>query len=61
MNKLVTLTYATGGMSARRPVNIVTNVNIQVTSNVTLPGIASKPNQKLNQDNITTSDDGANV
>lgn len=55
----LTFTYATGGMSA--PVNIVTNVNMHVTSNVTRPGIASKPSQKLNHESITTSDDGANV
>lgn len=48
-------------MSARSPVNIVTNVNMQVTSNVTLPGTASRSNQKLNQDNITTKEDGAKV
>lgn len=43
------------------PVNMVTRVSMQVTSNVTLPGIASRPSQKLNQDNITTSDEGAKV
>lgn len=48
-------------MSARRPVNIVTNVSIHVTRSVTRPGIASSPNQKLNQDSITTSEEGANV
>lgn len=58
---LFTFTYATGGISARNPVNIVTNVNMHVTSSVTRPGIASKPNQKLNHDSITTNVDGANV
>ena len=56
-----TLTYATGGMSALSPVNMVTSVSIQVTSRVTLPGIASSPSQKLNQESITTSEDGAKV
>lgn len=56
-----TLTYATGGISARRPVNIVTRVNMHVTNKVTRPGIASKPNQNENHDNITTKVDGANV
>lgn len=55
----LTLIYATGGMSA--PVNIVTSVNMHVTSKVTRPGIASRPSQKLNHDNITTKDDGAKV
>lgn len=48
-------------MSARSPVNIVTSVNMQVTSKVTRPGTASKSNQKLNHDNITTNDEGAKV
>lgn len=43
------------------PVNIVTSVSMHVTSKVTRPGIASRPSQKLNHDNITTSDDGAKV
>lgn len=34
---------------------------MQVTSNVTRPGIASKPNQNENHDSITTKVDGANV
>lgn len=54
-------TYATGGMSARNPVNMVTRVSMHVTSSVTRPGMASKPSQKLNHDSITTSDEGANV
>lgn len=61
INDGLTFTYATGGISARNPVNIVTSVNMHVTSNVTRPGIASNPSQKLNHDNITTKDDGANV
>lgn len=48
-------------MSLLNPVNIVTSVSMQVTNNVILPGTASSPSQKLNQDNITTSVDGANV
>lgn len=43
------------------PVNMVTSVNMHVTSKVTRPGMASSPSQKLNHDNITTSDDGAKV
>lgn len=58
---LFTLTYATGGISARSPVNIVTKVSMQVTSNVTRPGIASKPSQNENHDSITTKVEGANV
>lgn len=58
---LLTLTYATGGMSALRPVNMVTNVNMHVTSRVTRPGMASRSSQKLNQDSITTRDEGAKV
>lgn len=58
---LFAFTYATGGISARNPVNIVTSVSMQVTNRVTLPGIASRPSQKLNHDSITTRDDGANV
>lgn len=61
MTFINTFTYATGGISALSPVNIVTNVNIQVTNNVTLPGIASRSNQKLNQESITTREDGAKV
>lgn len=56
-----TLTYATGGISARRPVNMVTSVSMHVTNSVTRPGIASKPSQNENHDSITTSVDGANV
>lgn len=56
-----TLTYATGGISALNPVNIVTNVSMHVTSSVTRPGIASNPNQKLNHESITTNVDGAKV
>lgn len=58
---IIALTYATGGISARSPVNIVTSVSMQVTSRVTRPGMASRPNQKLNQESITTSEEGANV
>lgn len=57
----LTLMYATGGMSLLSPVNIVTNVSILVTRRATRPGIASKPSQKLNQESITTSVEGANV
>jgi hypothetical protein len=57
----LTFTYATGGISDLRPVNMVTSVNMDVTSRVTRPGIASRPIQKLNQDSITTSMLGANV
>ena len=57
----LTFTYATGGILDLRPVNMVTSVNMDVTSRVTRPGIASRPIQKLNQDSITTSMLGANV
>lgn len=53
--------YATAGISDLNPVNIVTKVSKQVTSRVTLAGIASKSNQKLNQDKTTTKVDGAKV
>jgi len=58
---ILTLIYATGGISLLRPVNIVTNVSMLVTRRATRPGIASKSNQKLNQESITTRVDGANV
>lgn len=61
MLDILTFTYATGGMSDLRPVNMVTRVSMDVTSRVTRPGIASRPIQKLNQDNITTSVLGAKV
>jgi hypothetical protein len=61
MLDILTFTYATGGMSDLRPVNMVTSVSMDVTSRVTRPGIASRPIQKLNQDNITTSVLGAKV
>ena len=57
----LTLTYATAGMSVLRPVNMVTKVKRQVTRRVTLAGIASRSNQKLNQDSTTTKVEGANV
>lgn len=48
-------------MSDLSPVNMVTRVNMEVTSRVTRPGMASRPSQKLNQDSITTRAEGANV
>lgn len=48
-------------MSVLNPVNMVTKVNKHVTSRVTRPGTASKPNQKLNHDSTTTREDGAKV
>lgn len=46
-------------MSDLSPVNIVTNVSKHVTNKVTLPGTASNPNQKLNQESTTTKVEGA--
>lgn len=57
----ITLIYATAGISDLKPVNMVTSVNRQVTRRVTRAGIASRSNQKLNQDKTTTRVDGANV
>jgi len=48
-------------MSLLKPVNMVTRVKRHVTNRVTRAGIASRSSQKLNQDNITTKDDGAKV
>ena len=48
-------------MSLLSPVNMVTNVNMDVTRRVTLPGIASNPIQKLNQLKTTTKVLGAKV
>nr|CAI5819286.1 unnamed protein product [Callosobruchus analis] len=56
-----TLIYATAGISDLKPVNMVTRVSRHVTNKVTLAGIASRSNQKLNHDNTTTKVDGAKV